>query len=148
MDLRMATSIEDLNAHSKNSAADKLGIQVKEIGEYWLAASMPLDRRTSGFDGKFALGALSMLAETVGSLAATVSVDPSIFVCVGQTLQVYQLKSTAAGPVLAKATALELDDQYHLWSIDIRDGNEVLIANATLRIAVLQKDGSPLSAPV
>ena len=140
MNLRRSASVEYLNTHSVNTAAHNCGIRVEDIGEDWIQASMPFDERTRGLDGSLKLGALAILAESVGSLAAAISVDRDKFACVGQTLQVIHLNAAVQGPVNAKATALMAEDgDRQIWEIGISDATSTPIANAKLVVVILPR---------
>jgi 1,4-dihydroxy-2-naphthoyl-CoA hydrolase len=141
MNLRGTASVANLNEHSVNSAAHNCGIGVEKIGEEWVEASMPFDARTRSQDGTLRLGALAILAESVGSLAATISVDRNKFVCLGQTLQVIHLNYVASGPVKARATPLLTEEpDRQIWQIEIVDANLTPIANARLTVVILARD--------
>jgi 1,4-dihydroxy-2-naphthoyl-CoA hydrolase len=137
VNLGQAASIEFLNEHSLNTAAQHCGICVEAIGADWVEASMPFDARTRGADGSLRLGALAILAESVGSLAASISVDRSQFVCLGQTLDVTHLNAAASGPVKARATPLFVEDGRQIWQIAIADASSTPIASGKLSVVVL-----------
>ena len=139
--MHQAASIDEINAHSLNSAAHHCGIRVTDIGQGSVEATMPFDARTRGADGALRLGALAILAESVGSLAATISVDREKYVTLGQTLQVHHLKAATAGPIRACATASLRTDSHQVWQIAIADGANNAISSATLSMAIL-----PISA--
>jgi 1,4-dihydroxy-2-naphthoyl-CoA hydrolase len=141
MNLRQSASIEELNAHSMNSAAHNCGIRVEAIGENWVEASMPFDKRTQSLDGSLRLGALAILAESVGSLAAAISVDRGKFVCLGQTLEVIHLNAASAGPVKAKAAPLMAEEgDRQIWEIQILDPSSTPIALAKLSVVILPRN--------
>ena len=140
MNLRKSASIEELNSHSENSAAHNCGIRVENIGEDWVEATMPFDARTQGLDGSLRLGALAILAETVGSLAAAISVDRKRFVCLGQTIEVIHLNAASAGPIKAKASPLMIEEsERQIWQIAISDASAAPIAHAKLSLMILPK---------
>lgn len=141
MNLQKSPSVQNLNEHSANSAASNCGILVTAIGDRWVKATMPIDARTCGSDGSVRLGALAILAESVGSLASTISVDSTLFVCLGQSLQVYHLAIASAGPVVATASPVDVQPERHIWQIDIVDANGVSISSAKLTTVVLPNEG-------
>jgi 1,4-dihydroxy-2-naphthoyl-CoA hydrolase len=141
MNLRQAAFVEYLNTHSAMSAAHHCGIRVEEIGKDWVEASMPFDARTRGTDGSLRLGALAILAETLGSLAAAISVDRDKFVCLGQAIQVIHLNSAAMGPIKARATPLLTKESgRQIWQIAISDASSTPIGNAKLTVVILPLD--------
>jgi 1,4-dihydroxy-2-naphthoyl-CoA hydrolase len=141
MNLRQSASVEELNAHGANSAAQNCGMRVEAIGEDWVEATMPFDERTRSPDGSLRLGALAILAESVGSMAAAISVDREQFVCLGQTLEVIHLNAAAEGPVKARATPLMIEEsERQIWQITIRDATAVQIAFAKLSVVILPRN--------
>ena len=72
-----------LNESSKNSMVDHLGIVFTAVGKDYISAKMPVDHRTCQPLGLLHGGASVALAETLGSVAATFSVDHEKFTCVG-----------------------------------------------------------------
>jgi 1,4-dihydroxy-2-naphthoyl-CoA hydrolase len=145
MNLRQSASVEELNVHSENSVAHNCGIHVENIGEDWVQASMPFDERTQSADGSLRLGALAILAESVGSLAAAISVDRDKFICLGQTIEVIHLNAATAGPVKAKATPLVIceEGKRQIWQIDISDATAAPIAYAKLSAIVVVRSPLP-----
>jgi 1,4-dihydroxy-2-naphthoyl-CoA hydrolase len=137
--MQQVPSVEEINAHSLNSAAHHCGILVTEIDGGGVVATMPFDARTQGSDGALRLGALAILAESVGSLAATISVDREKYVTLGQTLQLHHLNSAASGPIRAKATSSLNNDSNQVWQIEMMDGFGTVIASATLSVVILPK---------
>ena len=67
----------------KNFMPDFLGMQYVEIGEDFLKMSMPVTDRTKQPYGVLHGGASCALAETVGSIASALIIDPTKFYCVG-----------------------------------------------------------------
>ncbi|MEG0184670.1 MAG: hotdog fold thioesterase, partial [Stenotrophomonas sp.] len=61
---REAVSIEALNALSRNTLIDHLGIVFTAAGEDWVSATMPVDARTRQPYGILHGGASVVLAET------------------------------------------------------------------------------------
>jgi 1,4-dihydroxy-2-naphthoyl-CoA hydrolase len=143
MNLQLAATVETLNAHSIHTAADNCGIRVENIVTDWVEASMPFDKRTQSLDGSLRLGALAILAESVGSLAASIAVDSNKFVCLGQTIEVIHLESAKTGPVSATATPLMIEESNRqIWQIEISDATPMRIALAKLSVVILPRANS------
>jgi 1,4-dihydroxy-2-naphthoyl-CoA hydrolase len=137
--LKQATP-HQLNALSENSAAQNCGIQFIAVGDDWVEAVMPLNEATRGSNETFALGALAILAETVGSVAASLAIDSSRDICLGQTLQVYHLEPVHHGPVRARASPLSIGERNHIWNIQVYDPLGTLVSAAKLTMVVLPKE--------
>ncbi|WP_330970084.1 hotdog fold thioesterase, partial [Lysobacter sp. A3-1-A15] len=67
-------SLEQLNALSRDTAMEPLGIVFTEIGPDFLRATMPVDARTRQPYGLLHGGASVLLAETLGSTGGNLCV--------------------------------------------------------------------------
>jgi len=136
---RTPTSVEHLQEHSHNTLADTIGIRVTEIGPDFLRATMPVNPRIHQPMGVLHGGASVALAETVGSLAATLCVDRTRYVCLGQEINANHLRPVSSGTVTATARPYHIGKRSHVWSIEIRDEQEKLVCISRLTIAVVDK---------
>lgn len=131
-------TLEELNAFEAQTAAGGCGIRFSGIGEDWLEATVPIDRRTAAADGSLHPGALAIVAETVGSIAANLCVDTTTKACLGQALDVNHPEPVTAGPVRARASAVALGEHTHVWNIDMIDSNGARVAVARLTMAIVR----------
>ena len=131
-------TLDELNERERLTAAGRCGIRFTAIGADWLEATAPLDPRTAAPDGSLHVGALAILAETVGSIATNLCLDPSVHSAVGQVLDVTHPWPVIAGPVRARAHPLALDASSHVWSIDMRDSTDSWVSNARLTMALIR----------
>ncbi len=76
-------TIEDLKNRSKNTLVENIGIEYIEIGDDFIKAKMPVDNRTKQPYGLLHGGASLAFAETLGSVAARLSIDNEQKKCVG-----------------------------------------------------------------
>ena len=125
-----------LNALSKNSMGEHLGIEFTEIGPDYLKASMPVDHRTKQPFGLLHGGASCVLAETVGSVASALVVDPLNQKCVGLEINANHIRAAREGIVIATAKPLHLGATTHVWDIRIQDAQDRLICISRLTVAV------------
>ena len=86
-----------------NSLAAHLGIVITEIGNDFVTATMPVDARTVQPHGRLHGGASVALAETVGSLAANLTLDPAKQIAVGLDINANHIRSVKQGLVIATA---------------------------------------------
>jgi uncharacterized protein (TIGR00369 family) len=132
-------SLEQVHALGVDTAASHLGMQFTAIDERGISASIPFDDRTINADRTLHVGALAILAETIASVGANLSVDQDQCYCLGQTLDVYHPAPIGAGPITGRATQ-ELDSgTRQVWRIELRDGNAALAAIAYLTVAVIER---------
>ena len=136
-------SLDEAQASRKDTMVDHLGIEFIEIGDDYMTARMPVDRRTKQPHGILHGGASCALAETVASVAANYCVDPEKFYCVGLEINTSHIKMARSGYVKGTARPLHLGSTTQVWEILIRDEEEHLISVNRLRMAVLEKRGRP-----
>jgi uncharacterized protein (TIGR00369 family) len=129
--------LAELNALCRDSLNDHLGIVFTDSGDNWIAATMPVDRRTLQPAGLLHGGASAALAETVGSVGATMCVDRQRFRCVGQALYANHIAGAREGFVRGTASPVHLGGRSQVWRIEIRKPDDALVCLATLTIAVL-----------
>src|SRR5580704_844046 len=134
---RTPTSVEQLQEHSRNTLAETIGIRFTEVGPDFVRATMPVDARTHQPMGVLHGGASVALAETVGSTAANLCVDPARDVCLGQEINANHLRPVYTGTVTATARPLHLGNRSHVWQIEIRDERERLVCVSRLTMAVV-----------
>ena len=130
-------NVEKLNLFSKNSMGEFLGIQLTEIGEDYLCASMPVNNRTKQPYGILHGGASVVLAESVGSVASGCVIDITKFRCVGLEINSNHIRSVKDGIVYAKATAVHLGKTTHIWDIRITDEHQKLVNISRLTVAII-----------
>ncbi len=116
-------NIEKLNLHGQNTMNELIGIKFIDIGENFLKASMPVDQRTHQAYGLLHGGASATLAETIGSVASIMVVDPDQYYCVGVEINANHLRSVKDGIVVATAIPLHIGISSHVWDIKIVDRN-------------------------
>ncbi|MCW8809178.1 MAG: hotdog fold thioesterase, partial [Rhodanobacter sp.] len=77
------TDLARLNDWSANTMMEMLGIRMTAVGDDWLQGTMPVDHRTHQPYGLLHGGASVVLAETLGSTAAMLTLDPEKELAVG-----------------------------------------------------------------
>lgn len=117
--------------------AEHLGIEWVEVGDDFIRASMPVDHRTLQPYGLLHGGASCVLAETLGSIAAAMVVDPSKFFCVGIEINANHIRSVREGRVTGIASPLHLGSSTHVWDIKIYDAREKLVCVSRLTVAII-----------
>ncbi len=112
-----------------------LGIRFSEVGNDWLAATMPVDERTRQPYGLLHGGASAALSETVASIAGVLVAGPD-YAVVGLELNASHLRKATSGTVTAIARPETLGRGTHVWSVRITDdaGDTVCVSRVLLRI--------------
>ena len=115
---------------------DALGIELLELTDDRVVATMPVDARTRQPYGILHGGASIALAETVASLGATQRIDRDRFIAVGQEINGNHLRAKADGIVTATAVLVHAGRSSQVWSIEIRDeqGRLVCISRCTMAV--------------
>jgi len=128
-----------LNAISANTMVEHLGIEFTAIDEGSITARMPVDQRTVQPAGLLHGGASVALAETLGSVAATLCVNPAETTCVGLEINANHIRSVRSGFVTGVARPIHLGNSTQVWDIRIHDEQERLVCVCRLTMAVLKR---------
>jgi uncharacterized protein (TIGR00369 family) len=117
---------------------DHLGIEFTEIGDDFIRGTMPVDGRTRQPYGLLHGGASVALAETLGSMGATLCVDPEEYQCVGQEINANHLRPARTGLVTGTARPVHLGGRTQVWIIDIVNEAGKLVCTSRLTMAVIR----------
>jgi len=126
-----------INAWGANTMLETLGIQIVEIGEDWLRGTMPVDRRTHQPYGLLHGGASVALAETLGSMAAMLTLDPTEEMTVGLDINANHIRGARSGLVTGTARALHLGRSTQVWEIRIENESGQLVCISRITMAVI-----------
>lgn len=128
--------IDALNAKQKNTIGELLDIRFEAVDDESLTASMVVDQRTHQPYGLLHGGASVVLAETVGSSASYLVIDPSKFFCVGIEVNANHLRGLRSGRVTAVARPVHLGRTTHVWDIRLTsdDGKASCISRLTVAV--------------
>jgi 1,4-dihydroxy-2-naphthoyl-CoA hydrolase len=135
-------TLDELREMHRDTAEGHLGIEFTEVGDDWVSARMPVDRRTIQPFRLLHGGASCLLAEAVGSVAANMCVDQKLQFCVGLDINANHVRSARSGWVTGTARPLHVGKTTQVWEIRIVDQSERLVCVSRLTIAVQNKPGS------
>ncbi len=121
----------------KANMVEHLGIELTELETDHLVGTMPVDHRTTQPAGLLHGGASVALAETLGSIAANLCVDPERWVCVGQEINASHLRPVRKGCVTGTAKPLYLGRSSQVWDISIVDDRQRKVCVVRLTVAVV-----------
>src|SRR5512138_1677481 len=119
--------------------ASALGIEFIELGPDYFRGRMPVDERTRQPYGILHGGASVALAETLGSTAAGLVVDPDKYRVVGQEINANHVRAIRNGFVIGTARPHHVGRRSHVWEIRIADEQERLVCISRLTMFVLEK---------
>ena len=99
---------------------------------------MPVDQRTIQPFGVLHGGATALLAESLGSIAANLCIDHTVFRAIGQSIQTNHHLPAFKNYVIGIASPLHLGRRSHLWRIEIYlPDRKRIISSSTLTLAIL-----------
>jgi 1,4-dihydroxy-2-naphthoyl-CoA hydrolase len=125
--------------HKEATILGVLGIEFTERGDDYLAATMPVDQRTHQPMGILHGGASVVLAETLGSSAATMCLDLSKEYCVGLDINANHIRAIRSGTVTGVAKPIHIGRSTHVWEINITDENQRMVCVSRITMAILQR---------
>jgi 1,4-dihydroxy-2-naphthoyl-CoA hydrolase len=138
---KQPTDLARLNGWSANTMMEALGIRITAVGDDWLAGSMPVDQRTHQPYGLLHGGASVALAETLGSTAAMLTLDPAKELAVGLDINANHIRGVRSGTVTGTAKALHLGRTTQVWEIRIENEEGALVCISRITMAVIPARG-------
>lgn len=131
--------LEHCNNWCRNTLMDTLEIEYIDAGEDFLTAKMPVNSRVHQPMGLLHGGASAALAESVGSAASIMFVNPEKQEVRGIELSANHLKSKREGTIFGTAKIVHQGRSIHLWEIRITDENGSLISLCKLTNMILPR---------
>jgi uncharacterized protein (TIGR00369 family) len=129
------------NEWSKNTLMETLEIEYIDAGEDFLVATMPVNPRVHQPMGLLHGGASVALAESVGSAASIMFVNPEKQEVRGIEISANHVRSKREGMVTATAKIIHKGASIHLWEIRIVDEADKLISLCKLTNMILPSKG-------
>jgi 1,4-dihydroxy-2-naphthoyl-CoA hydrolase len=131
-------TVAELNSGRSGTLIEHLGIEFTEIDLDFIRGTMPVDRRTRQPYGLLHGGASVALAETLGSMGASMCVDTREYQCVGQEINANHVRAARTGLVTGTARPVHLGGRSHVWTIDIVNEAGMLVCTSRLTIAIIR----------
>lgn len=128
---------EALQNNGKNTLVEHLGIEFTEVGDDFIKAKMPVDKRTHQPMGLLHGGAHVVLAETLGSTAANLCLDNTKEYALGLDINSNHLKAAKDGYVYGTARPIHVGAKTQVWEIKITNEKEQLLNISRLTMIVL-----------
>ena len=130
-------TLDRFNALNGDTMMQTIGIVFTEVGDDFLRATMPVDARTHQPYGLLHGGASVALAETLGSAAGMMLVDPAREIVVGIEINANHLRGVKSGIVTGTARALHIGRSTQVWEIRIANEDGALVCISRLTMAVV-----------
>ncbi|HYF44120.1 MAG TPA: hotdog fold thioesterase [Ramlibacter sp.] len=128
-------SVEELAAIHRDTAVELLGIEFLEVGDDFIRARVPVDRRTRQPYGLLHGGVSVVLAETLGSCGAAYSC-PAGHRAVGLDINANHLRGATSGWVTGITRPVHIGRTTQVWQIDMANdaGEPTCVSRITMAV--------------
>ena len=127
------------NAICRDTLMETLEIEYIDAGADFLTARMPVTKKVHQPDGVLHGGAMVALAESVGSAAALLFLNPETHFIRGIEIAANHVKSVTSGWVFARAILLHKGKTTQLWDIRLTNETGHLVSVCKLTTLSLPK---------
>lgn len=136
----MGDRVDDKHLNTENTIMEAIGIEVVEVSEEGVVATMPVHGPTKQPFGVLHGGASLVLAETVASLGTFNLLDQETELAVGLEINANHVRSKSEGVVTATGAPLHRGRKIMVWDIRITDEDDKLICVSRCTVAVVPKE--------
>ena len=128
-------SVEALTTSHKDTAPEHLGMEFLEVGEDFIRARVPVDKRTRQPYGLLHGGVSVVLAETLGSCGAAYCCPPGQR-AVGLDINANHLRGATSGWVTGTTRPVHIGRSTQVWQIDLVDeqGRPTCVSRITMAV--------------
>jgi 1,4-dihydroxy-2-naphthoyl-CoA hydrolase len=130
-------SIDYLQGLRNANMGEHIGLDLVEVGDDFLKGRMPVDHRTTQPFGILHGGASCVLSETLGSVAAWMTIDPEKYRAVGLEINANHIRAVTEGSVIGICSPMHIGRRTQVWQTDIIEeatGKRVCISRLTVAI--------------
>ncbi len=132
--------MDDTRINSDNTIMEAIGIEVTEVSEEEVVATMPVHGATKQPFGILHGGASLVLAETVASLGTYNLIDQENELAVGLEINANHIRAKSEGVVTAIGRPLHQGRKIMVWDVRITDEDDKLICVSRCTVAVVPKE--------
>jgi 1,4-dihydroxy-2-naphthoyl-CoA hydrolase len=125
----------------RDTIMEAIGIEVTELSEGRVVATMPVHGPTKQPFGVLHGGASVVLAETVASLGTYNLIDGETQLAMGLEINANHIRAKSEGLVTAVGTPLHSGRKIMVWDVRITDEDDKLICVSRCTVAVVPKTG-------
>lgn len=133
---RREATLAQLNARSKGTMVERIGIRFTALNDDGIEAVMPVDERTCQPFGLLHGGASVTLAETLGSMAGYLCTEGDQRV-VGVEINASHVRSARKGEVRGICRPVRIGRSHQVWQIEIFGEDGRLCCTSRLTTAVI-----------
>jgi 1,4-dihydroxy-2-naphthoyl-CoA hydrolase len=136
---KQTIDLDRINALFANTLGATLGMRIVDVGDDYVRGTLPVDARTHQPYRLLHGGASVALAETLGSLAAMLTLDAESEAAVGLDINANHVRAVRDGVVTGTARPLHVGRTTQVWEIRIEDAQQRLVCIARLTVAVVPR---------
>jgi 1,4-dihydroxy-2-naphthoyl-CoA hydrolase len=129
-------SVEILATAHIDTAASHLGMEFLEVGDDFIRARIPVDKRTRQPYGLLHGGVSVLLAETLGSCGAA-HASPEGYRAVGLDINANHVRGATAGWVSGITRPVHMGRSTHVWAIELSNEAGELTCVSRITMAIL-----------
>ena len=129
--------IDYLEGLRNANMGEHIGFEFLELGPDFLKGRIPVDERTTQPFGILHGGASCVLAETLGSVAGWMTIDPDKYRAVGLEINCNHIRAVTEGFVIGTCTPIHTGRRTQVWQIDMEEevtGKRTALSRLTLAI--------------
>lgn len=130
-------TLEYLGQFRSANMGTHIGLEFTEVGPDFLKARIPVDQRTTQPFGILHGGASCVLSETLGSIAAWMTIDPDKFRAVGLEINCNHIRAVTEGFVVGVCRAFHVGKRTQVWQTELFEestGKRVAVSRLTVAI--------------
>ena len=133
-------SVDILEGLRDSNMGTHIGFEFLEVGDNFLKGRIPVDHRTTQPFGILHGGASCVLAETLGSVAAWMTISPETHRAVGLEINCNHIRAVTEGHVVGTCTPLHTGRRTQVWQIDmVEEATGKRSAISRLTVAVIEQ---------
>lgn len=130
--------LEQVNFWRKGTMLEHLDIQITDIQDDYIEGTMPANEKTFQPFKLVHGGANVVLAESLGSIGAQLTIDPEKYYCVGQEVNANHVRGVRSGLVTGRAFQVYKGKTSQVWEIKLYDDRGKLTCISRLTVAVVK----------
>ena len=130
-------TLETLEGMRNANMGVHIGFEFSDVGPDYLKGILPVDHRTTQPFGILHGGASCVLSETLGSVAAWMTINPETHRAVGLEINCNHIRAVTEGRVIGHCTPMHTGRRTQVWQTDITEeatGKRVAISRLTVAI--------------
>ena len=130
-------SVDYLEGLRNANMGEHIGMEFLEVGDDFLKGRIPVDHRTTQPFGILHGGASCVLAETLGSVAAWMTINPDTYRAVGLEINANHIRAVTEGYVVGVCSPMHVGRRTQVWQIDMMEeatGKRTAISRITMAV--------------